>query len=151
MTLETRPGFGASSGLPGKITHSMSIFNRFGHAFYSFWAKLWGDDADKILHVIEANSPLVKAAKPVVADLQQLVPDTKVSIEVARVEVHKLLSHHFSVPEAEGWIEKNFGLSVPQLLAAAARHILHALPEAHGRAGSAINLAVELALQLIRA
>jgi hypothetical protein len=128
----------------------MSIFNRFGHAFQSFWHALFGEDAEKVLAVVEANSPLVVAAKPVVADLHQLVPDTKVAIEEARVEVHKLLSHHFTVATAEDWIQQNLGLSVPQLLQGAAAYIVRRLPAAQGKAGSAINLAIELALQLVQ-
>jgi hypothetical protein len=129
----------------------MSIFNKFGHAFQSFWHALFGEDAEKVLAVIEANSPLVQAAKPVVADIRALVPDTKVAVEEARAEVHKILSRHFTVAAAEEWIQVNLGLSVPQLLQAAAKYIVSRLPAAKGKAGSAINLAIELALQLIQA
>lgn len=129
----------------------MSIFNRFGHAFQAFFHGLFGADADKVLAVIEANSPLVNAAKPVVADIHQLVPDTKVAIEEARAEVHKVLSTHLTVAVAEDWVQQHLGLSVPQLLQAAASFVVSKLPIAQGKAGSAINLAIELALQLIRA
>lgn len=129
----------------------MSIFNRFGHAFQAFFHGLFGADADKVLAVIEASSPLVNAAKPVVADIHALVPDTKVAVETAQAEVHKVLSMHFSVALAEDWIQQHLGLSVPQLLQAAAAYIIGRLPVAQGKAGSAINLAIELALQLIRA
>jgi hypothetical protein len=128
----------------------MSIFNRFGHAFQSFWHALFGEDAEKVLAVVEANSPLVVAAKPVVADLRQLVPDTRVAVEEARAEVHKLLSVHFTVASAEEWIQANLGLNVPQLLQAAAKYIISKFPVAQGKAGSAINLAIELALQLVQ-
>jgi hypothetical protein len=127
-----------------------NIFTRFGHAFQTFFHALFGADADKALAVIEANSPLVQAAKPIVADIHQLVPDTKVAIAEARVQVHAVLSKHFTVAEVDTWIEENFGLSVPQLLAGAARYIVAKLPAAQGKAGSAINLAIEFALQLLK-
>jgi hypothetical protein len=136
--------------MPSKIAHRMNIFGRFGQAFHHFFLALFGDDADKALAVIEQNSPLVQAAKPVVADLHALVPDTKVAIEQARVQVHAVLTKHFTLVEVDTWIEENFGLSVPQLLASAARYIISKLPAAQGKAGSALNLAIEFALQLVR-
>jgi hypothetical protein len=129
----------------------MSIFQKFGNAFHSFWSKLWGADADKVLAIVEANSPLVKAAKPVVADLQELVPDTKVAVDVARDQVKTLLTHHLSIADANIWLEEHVGLTVSQLLAAAARRIIASTPIGKTSAASSINLAIELALQLIRA
>lgn len=128
----------------------MNIFNRFGAAFHHFFLVLFGADADRALAVLEENSPLVQAAKPIVADIQQLVPDTKVAVEVARSQVHTVLSKHFSVETVEAWLEQNLGLSVPQLLSAAAAYIIGRLPAASGKGTSAINLAIEFALQLCR-
>jgi hypothetical protein len=85
-----------------------------------------------------------------VADIHRLVPNTKVAVEAAQAEVHKLLSLHFSVADAEDWVQTNLGLNVPQLLQAAAARIIASLPIGKTAAGSAINLAIELALQLIR-
>lgn len=127
----------------------MNIFAKLGHAFHNFWAGLFGADADKALAVIEANSPLVQAAKPVVADLQRLVPDTHIAVELAREQVKTVLTKHFTFAEVETWMESNLGLGVPQLLQAAAAYAVSSFKIGNtGR--SAINLAIEFALQLIR-
>lgn len=128
----------------------MNIFERFGGAFSHFFTSIFHEDAAKAWHVIETNSPIVNAAKPVIADIKALVPDTKVAVETARSLITQVLVKHFTIADAEKWIQDNTGLDVPTLLRAAAQKIVSSLPASKGFSGAAINLGIEFALQLLR-
>jgi phage-related minor tail protein len=128
----------------------MNILERFGHAFHNFFTGLFGTWGDDILTALEDNSGLINAAKPVVADIQKIVPDTKVAIEVAQNSIRNLLSHHFTAQEAAQWIEDHLHLNVGDLLRAAAAKIISNLPQGKEALGSAINLAIEVALAALR-
>ena len=128
----------------------MTFFSRIGSAVKWFFQSLFGADGAKVLAVVEENAALVKAAKPVIADLAELVPDTRVAVEVARTQVARLLEGHWSGADVVVFFEENAGLDVKRLLAAAAFRMIRLLPAAAGFTDSQINLAIEVALQVLR-
>jgi hypothetical protein len=127
----------------------MNIFSRVWTAV-QFFFKLFGADAAAAQRVVESNSPIIKAAKPVVADIARLVPDTKVALHVAQSQVRSILIPHLGVAQVDEWLEENFHLSVKDLLRAAALRLIRMLPIAKDFSDHSINLAIEFALGLIR-
>lgn len=129
----------------------MNIFSKIWTAGKSFLWALFGEDAAAAQKVIESNSPIIKAAKPVVADIERLVPDTKVAIELARTEVRSLMLTRLTITEVDQFLEQNFHLGVKDLLRMAAVRLVQLLPIAKGFSTQQLNLAIEFALGILRA